>query len=51
MPEKECSGGDKEDPCGLFRNIQFPTNEFFPPNTIRRPETYEDTKNFYCCCQ
>ncbi len=51
MPEKECSGGggDKEDPCCLFRNIQFPTNEFFPPNTICRPETYEDPKN-YCCC-
>jgi hypothetical protein len=50
MPDKECSGGDSEDPCGLFRNIRFPTNEFFPPNTVQRPETYEDTKNF-CCCQ
>ena len=50
MPEKECSGGAGEDPCGLFRNISFPTNEFFPPNTVRMPETYEDTRNF-CSCQ
>ena len=50
MPNKECSNGSSEDPCGLFRNIQFPTNEFFPPNTVRKPETYEDTRN-YCSCQ
>lgn len=47
MPEKECAGDGGEDPCGLFRNIAFPVGEFFPPNTIRMPETYEDTKN-YC---
>ncbi len=50
MPEKECCGGGSEDPCGLFRNIAFPVNEFFPPNTLKAPETYEDTRN-YCSCQ
>jgi len=51
MPQKECDGGaNSEDPCGLFRNIAFPAGEFFPPNSIRPPETYEDTKNF-CSCQ
>lgn len=50
MPHKECDGGGGEDPCGLFRNITFPTGEFFPPNTVRSPDTYEDTKN-YCSCQ
>ena len=51
LPEKECSGGGgEEDPCSLFRNISFPVGEFFPPNTVRMPETYEDTKNF-CNCQ
>lgn len=41
MPQKECSGGGGgEDPCGLFKNIAFPTGEFFPPNTIKMPETY-----------
>lgn len=47
MPGKECSDGSSEDPCGLFRNIEFPVGEFFPPNTVSRPETYEETKN-YC---
>jgi len=47
LPDKECSGGSSDDPCGLFRNIAFPTGEFFPPNTVRKPESYEETKN-YC---
>lgn len=52
MPEKECSGGNPgEDPCGLFRNISFPVGEFFPPNTVCRPETYEETKSYCNCCQ
>ena len=50
MPDKECScGSDKEDPCCIFRNISFPVGEFFPPNTVRMPENYEDTKSFCCC--
>lgn len=50
MPGKECAGGSSEDPCGLFRNIAFPVGEFFPPNTVAKPETYEETKN-YCGCR
>lgn len=51
MPEKECGGGNgSEDPCGLFRNIAFPVGEFFPPNTVPCPKTYQDTKNL-CSCQ
>lgn len=50
MPDKECcSGGGSEDPCQLFRSIAFPTGEFFPPNSIRRPENYEETKRFCGC--
>ncbi len=49
MPEKECSCGDTEDPCCLFKNIAFPVGEFFPPNTVHMPENYEETKN-YCAC-
>ena len=51
LPEKECAcqGAEcGEDPCEIFRKVQFPVGEFFPPNTIRKPETYEETKN--CCC-
>lgn len=51
MPEKECAGNSDEDPCGLFRNIAFPVGEFFPPNSIRMPETYEDTRNYCSSCK
>ena len=37
LPQKECtcSCGDvcQEDPCEMFRHVDFPVNEFFPPNT------------------
>ena len=40
MPRKDCSGNQgldaAEDPCSIFRNIDFPTGEFFPPNALRR---------------
>ena len=46
--QKECDcGSNNEDPCCIFRNIAFPVGEFFPPNTVRTPESYEDAK---CCC-
>lgn len=35
LPEKECSSGDTpvpEDPCVLFRQVNFPVDEFFPPD-------------------
>ena len=51
MPDKECSCNSGEsgnvDPCCVFRNIAFPVGEFFPPNTVRMPENYEDAKG--CC--
>ena len=49
MPDKECSCGDGcEDPCALFRNISFPVGEFFPPNTVKPPESCDDIQ---CCCK
>ena len=34
MPEKECTcGGCEDDPCEIFRHVQFPVDEFFPPNS------------------
>ncbi len=47
VPSKECTGGGEEDPCSIFKQVQFPTEEFFPPNTIAQPEGYQETK---CCC-
>ena len=50
MPEKECpcdGGSCQEDPCELFRKVQVPVGEFFPPNTVKRPESCDDIKS--CC--
>ena len=30
VPEKECVASS-DNPCELFRRIDFPTSEFFPP--------------------
>ena len=51
IPDKDCSCGNgchcNEDPCSIFRNIHFPVGEFFPPNSVRMSENYEDDK--HCC--
>lgn len=49
IPQTECGGGDPEDPCGLFKNVSFPINEFFPPNTVDMPNDYNGTKDFCSC--
>ncbi len=53
MPDKECTcGGDcQEDPCELFRRVQFPVGEFFPPNALSpRGESYQEMRSTGCCC-
>ena len=52
MPEKDCDCGcdcRQEDPCELFRKVQFPVGEFFPPNHCPAPksEEYQDVRG--CC--
>ncbi len=44
MPTKECacSGNNDDDPCEVFRQVQFPVDEFFPPDC---PPTNDDG----CC--
>lgn len=42
MPEKECVGSSDDDPCSLFSKINFPVDEFFPPDTVSSPECYRD---------
>ena len=49
VPQSECDCGSQEDPCGLFRSVAFPMNEFFPPNAVETPCDYNSTKN-YCAC-
>lgn len=48
VPQKECPGSGDEDPCSVFGRVQFPMEEFFPPNTARPLEGYQETR---CCCQ
>lgn len=31
IPQKECVGATDDNPCDLFDRIQFPVDEFFPP--------------------
>ncbi len=50
IPTKECNCNDGDDcrqadPCELFRQVQFPVNEFFPPNTI----TTTSSASQSCC--
>ena len=48
VPQTECPSGSQEDPCGLFQNVPFPVNEFFPPNTVEVPSDYNATR---CYCE
>lgn len=50
VPQKECPGCGEEDPCAVFRRVQFPLEEFFPPNTTRPPEGYQETRSFCPSC-
>jgi hypothetical protein len=45
IPDKECVSSNNNDPCALFKNIKFPTNEFFPP----RFQEGEDTASAPDC--
>jgi len=48
MPEKECIGSSEDNPCDLFRRINFPVDEFFPPNNFEN----EDFREFkHGCCK
>ncbi|MBQ8203761.1 MAG: hypothetical protein IJZ75_05715 [Clostridia bacterium] len=34
MPEKHCCGDTTDQPCDVFRNLKFPTEDFFPPRSL-----------------
>lgn len=51
IPDKDCScGSGGGDPCDLFQRIDFPVDEFFPPNALDKTNDYEGAKH-YCTCQ
>ena len=55
LPEKECAcqGAEcGEDPCEIFRKVQFPVDEFFPPNSVapKTAASYQEARSG-CCGQ
>ncbi len=40
MPDKECPPNSEDDPCTMFSRINFPVEEFFPPDSIDTAEDY-----------
>lgn len=40
IPEKACEGTTEDDPCAMFSKIEFPVEEFYPPDTIRSEGDY-----------
>lgn len=40
MPDKECVGSSEDDPCTMFSRINFPVDEFFPPDSVEKCEDY-----------
>ena len=44
VPEKACESSTEDDPCAMFSRIEFPLDEFFPPDTVRAEEDYRSLK-------
>lgn len=42
IPQKECISATEDNPCDLFERIQFPFDEFFPPQR----EDFDDSASF-----
>jgi hypothetical protein len=44
VPNKECVASTDENPCDLFDTIEFPVDEFFPPQKFDFPGAVEEEK-------
>ena len=44
LPDKECPGASEDDPCALFGRIDFPVDEFFPPDSAVESSDYKQYK-------
>ncbi len=44
VPEKECACSNDDDPCTLFSRVDFPTEEFYPPDSITKCECYRNLR-------
>lgn len=48
-PNKECIASTEENPCELFDNIDFPYDEFFPPQVFDFPGATEAERRMRRC--
>lgn len=46
VPNKKCIASTDENPCELFETIEFPTDEFFPPQKFEFPGAMEHERDF-----
>jgi len=45
VPNKKCIASTDEEPCELFDTIEFPTDEFFPPQKFEFPGALEEERS------
>lgn len=45
VPNKKCIASTDEDPCELFETIEFPTDEFFPPQKFEFPGAMDQERD------
>lgn len=46
VPHKKCIASTDDDPCELFETIEFPVDEFFPPQKHDFPGAEEEERSF-----
>lgn len=51
IPKKECVQSEDDDPCSLFRNMDFPTAEFSPPSLSDYSSRVNDNPDGKCSCR
>ena len=51
IPKKECVQSEDDDPCSLFRNMDFPTSEFSPPSLSDFSFKGNDCGEAKCSCR
>lgn len=49
VPDKECIAPDEDNPCRIFKHMEFPINEFCPPDHI--PLGGISGRDKHCGCQ
>lgn len=51
VPCKECSDTLDNDPCDVFRHVQFPMEQFFPPASAPQPDGSPGGHECCGCCE